>query len=141
MSVEPPSSGRPTGPPSGPLSGSSQPPSGPPPTGPPDGGFTPQGPHTPWWKSVPRVAALSAAVVVAVVLAVIFARPGGGGSKGGEVFLQAAGSTGQDPFTESTANRSSASPPASAPAVATQEQFDAFADDVARELGTHCRTA
>lgn len=23
----------------------------------------------------------------------------------------------------------------------TQEQFDAFADDVARELGTHCRTA
>jgi hypothetical protein len=63
---------------------------------------------------VPRVAALSAAVVAAVVLAVVFTRPGGGSAKGGEVFLQSANSTGQDPFTESTARQSSAPPPPSA---------------------------
>ncbi|KOG35218.1 hypothetical protein AQJ84_09550 [Streptomyces resistomycificus] len=60
-------------------------------------------------------------VVAAVVLAVVFTRPDGGsgssagGSGGGEVFLQAAGKTGPDPFTESSATDSSA-PPASAPA-------------------------
>jgi hypothetical protein len=61
---------------------------------------------------------LSAVVVAAVVLAVVFTRPGGGGSsaQGGEVFLQAAGSAGQDPFTESTARQSSAPPPPSATA-------------------------
>ncbi len=64
MSAEPPSSGRPTGPPSGPLSGSSRPPSGPPPAQPPGAGAGPGGPHGPWWKSVPRVAALSAAVAL-----------------------------------------------------------------------------
>ncbi|MBX7554705.1 hypothetical protein K1Y78_43960 [Streptomyces sp. tea 10] len=61
------------------------------------------------------MAALSAVVVAAVVLAVVFTRSGGGSSaKGGEVFLQPAASAGQDPFTASTAKRSSVPPPASA---------------------------
>ncbi|CAL9345057.1 hypothetical protein SUDANB58_00345 [Streptomyces sp. enrichment culture] len=128
MSVEPPSSGRPTGPPSGPLSGPSPPPSGPPsppPPSPPGGGDggAPQ-PRRPWWRSAPRLAVLAAVVVAAVVLAVVFSRPGGDGpgdggggtgNRSGEVFLQAAGSTGPDPFTRSTAKDSSV-PPASAPA-------------------------
>ncbi|CAL9601100.1 hypothetical protein SUDANB6_05452 [Streptomyces sp. enrichment culture] len=70
---------------------------------------------------------LAAAVVAAVVLAVVFSRPGGGpgdggggaGDRSGEVFLQAADSTGPDPFTESTAKDSSvppASPSATSPA-------------------------
>ncbi|MFD0313068.1 DUF6777 domain-containing protein [Streptomyces flavalbus] len=124
MSVEPPSSGRPTGPPSGPLSGgsSAQPPSGPP-TPPPGGGSsTPQppepGPGRPWWRSVPRVAAITAAVVAAVIIAVVLTRPGGGSGGGsgsatggeGEVFLQAAGKSGPDPFTDSSATDSSAPP-------------------------------
>ncbi|MFG3201006.1 DUF6777 domain-containing protein [Streptomyces sp. NPDC048192] len=118
MSAEPPSSGRPTGPPSGPLAGSSRPPSGPPPAGPPPSGpGGAGGPHVPWWKSVPRVAGITAVVVAAVVLAVVFTRPGGGSSaKGGEVFLQSADSSGEDPFTESTARQSSAPPPPSASA-------------------------
>lgn len=67
----------------------------------------------PWWKSVPRVVAVTAAVVAAAVLAVVLTRPGGGGSaQGGEVFLQSAGSAGQDPYTQSTARQSSP-PPAS----------------------------
>ncbi|MDL5199463.1 DUF6777 domain-containing protein [Streptomyces sp. ALI-76-A] len=116
MSVEPPSSGRPTGPPSGPLSGPSQPPSGPP-SQPPgsDGAHAPE-PRGPWWRSVPRVAVLATVVVAAVVLAVVFTRSGGGGSaQGGEVFLQAAGKTGPDPFTESTAEDSSAPPVPTSP--------------------------
>ncbi|MEU1708846.1 DUF6777 domain-containing protein [Streptomyces sp. NPDC005706] len=108
MSVEPPSSGRPTGPPSGPLSGPSQPPTGPP--APPPGGSGPRGgggePHRPWWKSAPRVAALTAAVVAVAVLAVVLTRPGTGSSaRGGEVFLQPASQTGPDPFTESTVRK------------------------------------
>ncbi|MFI9803521.1 DUF6777 domain-containing protein [Streptomyces sp. NPDC052301] len=118
MSVEPPFPGRPTGPPSGPLSGSSRPPAGPPPAQPPGGSPGAQGPQGPWWRSVPRMAALTVAVVAAVVLAIVFTRPGGGGSAGGgEVFLQPAGSAGRDPFTESTARRSSVPPPPSASAV------------------------
>ncbi|MFE6280859.1 DUF6777 domain-containing protein [Streptomyces sp. NPDC057877] len=125
MSVEPPSSGRPTGPPSGPLSGSSQPPSGPP--SPPPGGGPPgpgpgpePGPQRPWWRSVPRVAAITAAVVAAVIIAVVVTRPGGGGgsdsaSDDGEVFLTAAGKSGPDPFTESTAEDSSAPPATPSP--------------------------
>ncbi|MGW7793304.1 DUF6777 domain-containing protein, partial [Streptomyces tricolor] len=80
MSVEPPSSGRPTGPPSGPLSGSSRPPGGPPPSPPPAGGFgakEPHGPHGPWWKSVPRVAALTLALVAPGARAGVVSRPGG----------------------------------------------------------------
>ncbi|MFC8427206.1 DUF6777 domain-containing protein [Streptomyces sp. NPDC057253] len=119
MSVEPPSSGRPTGPPSGPLSGPSQPPSGPPSQPPGSGGGTsaPE-PRRPWWGSAPRVALIAAAVVAAVVLAVVFTRSGGGsGTAGGdgEVFLQAAGKTGPDPFTESTAKDSSLPPVPASP--------------------------
>ncbi|MFF7280898.1 DUF6777 domain-containing protein [Streptomyces griseorubiginosus] len=119
MSVEPPSSGRPTGPPSGPLSGPSQPPSGPPSQPPGSGGGTsaPE-PRRPWWGSAPRVALIAAAVVAAVVLAVVFTRSDGdstatGGD--GEVFLQAAGKTGPDPFTESTAKDSSVPPVPASP--------------------------
>ncbi|MEU9054853.1 DUF6777 domain-containing protein [Streptomyces sp. NPDC048384] len=117
MSVEPPSSGRPTGPPSGPLSGPSQPPSGPPSQPPPTGGTGAPGPEPrrPWWRSAPRIAAIAVVVVAAVILSVVLSRgDGGDGGTGtsadGEVFLQAAGKTGPDPFTESTATDSSAPP-------------------------------
>lgn len=46
------------------------------------------------------------ALVAAVVLAVVLTRPGGSDQAGGEVFLEAAGSTGPDPFTGSTARSS-----------------------------------
>ncbi|GGW82280.1 DUF6777 domain-containing protein [Streptomyces caelestis] len=131
MSVEPPSSGRPTGPPSGPLSGPSQPPSGGgPPSEPPSGGGQAPEPRRPWWGSVPRVALIATAVVAAVILAVVFTRPDGGGTGAtdggtstseGEVFLQPAADTGPDPFTESTARESSASPVSPSPTeLATQ---------------------
>ncbi|MFF6990767.1 DUF6777 domain-containing protein [Streptomyces sp. NPDC010273] len=119
MSVEPPSSGRPTGPPSGPLSGPSQPPSGPPsqPSG--GGGSGAPEPHRPWWKSVPRVAILTAVVVAAVVLGLVFTRSDGGSTNTaskGEVFLQAAAKTGPDPFTKSSATENSAPPVTASPA-------------------------
>ncbi|MEV7731344.1 DUF6777 domain-containing protein [Streptomyces sp. NPDC088921] len=128
MSVEPPSSGRPTGPPSGPLSGPSQPPSGPP-SQPPDssGGASAPEPRRPWWRSAPRVAVIAAAVVAAVVLAVVFTRSDGGSTSAGgdgEVFLQAAAKTGPDPFTDSTAKDSSV-PPASASPTDTSEPANA----------------
>ncbi|WP_248509764.1 DUF6777 domain-containing protein [Streptomyces sp. D2-8] len=122
MSVDPPSSGRPTGPPSGPLSGPSQPPSGGgPPSEPPSGGGGKEPePRRPWWGSVPRVAIIATAVVAAVILAVVLSRPDNGGSgasdggtstSSGEVFLQPAADTGPDAFTESTTEeKSSASP-------------------------------
>ncbi|MFD9886614.1 DUF6777 domain-containing protein [Streptomyces alboflavus] len=139
MSVEPPSSGRPTGPPSGPLSGPSQPGAtqqsgtpgaGPPGATPPPGGDRPSGPpggqgpggggdggshgppegsggspepERPWWRSAPRVAMIGLAVVAAVVLIVVLTRPEGTKESRGEVLLQAAGKSGPDPFTESTA--------------------------------------
>lgn len=127
MSVEPPSSGRPSGPPSGPLSGPSQPPSGPPsqpPSGPPShppgssGGAPEPEPRRPWWRSAPRVALIAAAVVAAVVVAVVLTRPDGGSTAAGgdgEVFLQAAAKTGPDPFTESTAEDSSVPPVPASP--------------------------
>jgi hypothetical protein len=62
------------------------------------------------------MAALTAVVVAAVVLAVVFTRGDGGTGKGGEVFLQAAGKTGPDPFTESTAADSSTAPVSPSPA-------------------------
>ncbi|MGW0475038.1 DUF6777 domain-containing protein [Streptomyces coeruleorubidus] len=124
-SVEPPSSGRPTGPPPGPLSGPSQPPSGGgPPSEPPSGGGQAPEPRRPWWGSVPRVALIATAVVAAVILAVVFTRPdpggtgasdGGTSTSEGEVFLQPAAGTGPDPFTESTAKESSASPVSPSP--------------------------
>ncbi|MFC9291657.1 DUF6777 domain-containing protein, partial [Streptomyces sp. NPDC057052] len=129
MSVEPPSSGRPSGPPSGPLSGPSQPPSqppsgppAPPPGGTPGGSTSPgggPGPNRPWWRSASRVALLATALVVAAAVAIVLTtRSGGGGGSGGEseVFLQAAGKTGPDPFTESTATGGSPPPTTTAPA-------------------------
>ncbi|WP_189191353.1 DUF6777 domain-containing protein [Streptomyces albiflavescens] len=137
MSAEPPPSGRPTGPPSGPLQGPSQPspsrptptqPGGRIPTEPPSGGGGgeggsggrgPGGPEEPgkgperhWWNSAPRVALISGAVAAAVILGLVFSNTNSGGGKnaGGEVFLQAAGAAGPDPYTESTANDSSAAP-------------------------------
>ncbi|MFJ3930957.1 DUF6777 domain-containing protein [Streptomyces sp. NPDC090029] len=138
MSSDTPSSGRPTGPPSGPLSGPSQP--GAPPPGPPPGGSGAgsgsgsgagsaggpggpsggagggtggPGPGRPWWRSAPRIAVLACVVVAAVVLAVVLTRPGGGGDGESEVFLQAASTSGPDPFTESTAQDASPEPAAS----------------------------
>ncbi|MFG3275843.1 MULTISPECIES: DUF6777 domain-containing protein [Streptomyces] len=122
MSVDPPSSGRPTGPPSGPLSGPSQPPSGGgPPSEPPSGGGGKEPePRRPWWGSVPRVAIIATAVVAAVVLAVVLSRPDNGGTgasdggtstSSGEVFLQPAADTGPDEFTESTAQEDSSASP------------------------------
>ncbi|WP_128429644.1 DUF6777 domain-containing protein [Streptomyces cyaneus] len=116
MSVEPPSSGRPTGPPSGPLSGPSGPPSQPPDDGGP-GGPWPE-PQQPWWRSVPRLAALTAVVVAAVVLAVVFSRGGGDSSPvaSGEVFHEGKDKQGPAPFTESTANNNSVAPVTPTPA-------------------------
>jgi hypothetical protein len=59
---------------------------------------------------------ITTAVVAAVVLAVVFTRSDGGSGKGGEVFLQAAGKTGPDPFTQSTAKDSSTSSVSASPA-------------------------
>ncbi|MDH6521172.1 hypothetical protein M2163_001842 [Streptomyces sp. SAI-135] len=132
MSVEPPSSGRPTGPPSGPLSGPSQPPTGPPsqpPSQPPgsSGGAPAPEPRRPWWRSAPRVAVIATLVVAAVVLAVVFTRSDGGSTQAGgdgEIFLQAAGKTGPEPFTESTAKDSSV-PPVSASPTGSSEPANA----------------
>ncbi|MEV5955744.1 DUF6777 domain-containing protein [Streptomyces sp. NPDC051987] len=122
MSVEPPPSGRPTGPPSGPLSGASGPPAGPP-AQPPGGGAGRGGePHGPWWKSAPRIATLTTAVVVAAALAVVLTRSGDSSGHRGEVFLQSAGSSGQDPFTPSTARNSAAAPVSAAPAASAAPQ-------------------
>lgn len=51
------------------------------------------------------MAVIALALVAAVVVTVVLTRPDGGTKAGGEVFLQAAGSSGQDPFTESTAEQ------------------------------------
>ncbi|MFF0333494.1 DUF6777 domain-containing protein [Streptomyces fimicarius] len=76
------------------------------------------GPGRPWWRSVPRIAAIATALVAAVVLVVVLTRPDGGSKAGGEVFLQAAGESGQDPFTESTAKESDPEPGTASPSVA-----------------------
>nr|WP_237270329.1 DUF6777 domain-containing protein [Streptomyces caniscabiei] len=74
-------------------------------------GAGPGGPSRPWWRSAPRVALIALAAVVAVVLVVVLTRSDdAGGSADGEVFLQAAGKSGPDPFTESTAKDSSTPP-------------------------------
>lgn len=138
MSAEPPSSGRPAGPPSGPLSGPpSQPPSGPPsgppsqpPSGPPsqpsdagspgDGGGEPRRSR---WKSAPRIALITTAVVAVTALALVLALVNGGGSGSGgggsgqvgEVFLQPAGKTGPEPYTEPPVSDSSFPPASVAP--------------------------
>ncbi|MFD4026002.1 DUF6777 domain-containing protein [Streptomyces sp. NPDC058576] len=75
-------------------------------------------PDRPWWRSVPRIAAIATALVAAVVLVVVLTRPEGGSKAGGEVFLQSAGESGQDPFTESTADDSAPEPGTASPSVA-----------------------
>ncbi|MFG3407072.1 DUF6777 domain-containing protein [Streptomyces sp. NPDC048142] len=75
------------------------------------------GPGRPWWRSVPRIAAVATALVAAVVLVVVLTRPDGGSEAGGEVFLQAAGDSGPDPFTESTARESDPGPATTGPSV------------------------
>lgn len=68
---------------------------------------------------MPRIAAIATALVAAVVLVVVLTRPDGGGPKeGGEVFLQAAGESGPDPFTESTAKDDTPEPGTASPSVA-----------------------
>nr|WP_234436957.1 DUF6777 domain-containing protein [Streptomyces sp. NBRC 110468] len=124
MSGEPPSSGRPAGPPSGPLSGppsqpSSGPPSGPPsqppsappsgpPSGPPGAGSPQSGdgePRRGRWTA-PRLALVATAVAAVTALALVLALGNGGGSGGddsgevGEIFMQPAGETGPEPYTE-----------------------------------------
>ncbi|MFE3495330.1 DUF6777 domain-containing protein [Streptomyces sp. NPDC059175] len=131
MSVQPPS-GQPEGPPSGPLSGpdSATPP---PPPGPPSGptssgggttppGRGPAGPSDgdrgggPWWRSVPKVALLTAVIVAAVAVSLVLTRPGGGSQAGGEIFLQSASKTGPSPFTDSAVRGPAESqPPAALP--------------------------
>ncbi|MFE5480910.1 DUF6777 domain-containing protein [Streptomyces sp. NPDC056527] len=148
----------PSGPPSGPLSGPSTRPgaAGPPP--PPDrphdgsgggsggsggpggpgdgsgaggtGGGAGGGSNGPWWRSVPKVASITAILVAAIALVVVLTRPDGNGDDtaagGGEVFLQNASATGPDPFTASTARTPSASPTA-APLPSPTQTADANA--------------
>ncbi|WP_392876384.1 DUF6777 domain-containing protein [Streptomyces sp. LN499] len=138
MSSQPPSPDRPTGPPSGPLSSPTQPASVPPPPGTPSdsAGGPPSsgdsggaggpsgpggpsgsggGPGRPWWRSVPKVATIAAVIVAVAVMAVVFIRPDGGSTARGEIFLQPAGSAGQDPFTDSTSRSSAPATPTTAP--------------------------
>ncbi|WP_176710199.1 DUF6777 domain-containing protein [Streptomyces sp. Wb2n-11] len=65
---------------------------------------------------MPRVSAVAAVLVTAVVVTVALTRPDGGPATGGEIFLETAGSSGPDPYTESAAREdpgatSSATPP------------------------------
>ncbi|MFG2837645.1 DUF6777 domain-containing protein [Streptomyces zaomyceticus] len=75
----------------------------------------------PWWRSVPKVASVTAILVAIAALAVVLTnRPDDkgdtAGSGGGEVFLQNAAASGPDPFTRSTARTGTASAsPASLP--------------------------
>ncbi|CAL9375084.1 hypothetical protein SUDANB120_00941 [Streptomyces sp. enrichment culture] len=73
---------------------------------------------------MPRIATVTGAAVVAGVLAVVFTRPDGGGAGGrqtaaGEVILEPTGSTGEEPFTPSTANATTALPAAAPRAAPT----------------------
>jgi hypothetical protein len=61
------------------------------------------------------VASIGAALVAAVILTIVLTRPDGGSVAAGEVFLQPAGSAGQDPFTESTARTSAPATPTPVP--------------------------
>ncbi|MFH8728972.1 DUF6777 domain-containing protein [Streptomyces termitum] len=136
-----PPSGPPTGPPSGPLSGAATRPgtSGPPPPPAPphdgsggggggggSGGGDGPGPgggkggRSPWWRSVPKVASVTALVVAAAALSVVLIGRSGdkgdtAGSGGGEVFLQNTSASGPDPFTASTARTDGSSASASLP--------------------------
>ncbi|GAA3291520.1 hypothetical protein GCM10020295_08540 [Streptomyces cinereospinus] len=72
-----------------------------------------RGGQGPWWRSVPRVAAVTV-LVAAVTLAVVLTRLAGGPAESGEVILQPTNATGPDPWTPSTA-RTTAPLPAAAP--------------------------
>ncbi|HET6354490.1 DUF6777 domain-containing protein [Streptomyces sp.] len=133
MSAQPPSSDRPTGPPSGPLSGPTQqsptPPPGTPP-GPPTGGGgggpggsggggQAQGPggepERPWWRSVPRIATIAAALVAVVALTLVLTRPGGGGTAAaGEIVRDPVNAAGDNPYTPPSTDKEP--PPKDAPA-------------------------
>ncbi|WP_405776809.1 DUF6777 domain-containing protein [Streptomyces sp. NBC_01538] len=76
----------------------------------------------PSWRSVARIAVLATSVLAAVALLIVLTPRSQGTSEraGGEVFLQAAGKSGPDPFTESTARDSSA-PPVTTPTATVAE--------------------
>lgn len=86
----------------------------------------------PWWRSAPRIAIIAGILVAGVALVLVLTRPDGE-SKPGEVFLQAASAKGPDPFTDSTARKSSATasptatPSASAGATAGTRTIDGSA--------------
>ncbi|MFD4137698.1 DUF6777 domain-containing protein [Streptomyces sp. NPDC058572] len=109
------SGGGPAGPPPGPGGTFGGGTSGPPPGGGPQRGAPGPEPGPPWWRSVPRIAAIATALVAALVLAVVLTRPGGGSGGEKELFLQAASSTGPDPFTESTVNGTATATPTASP--------------------------
>ncbi|WP_406264374.1 hypothetical protein OHT93_04255 [Streptomyces sp. NBC_00191] len=143
MSAQPPSSDRPTGPPSGPLSGPTQqsptPPPGTPPGpptgggggGPGGGGGGPDGPggggqaqgpggepERPWWRSVPRIATIAAALVAVVALTLVLTRPGGGGTAAaGEIVRDPVNAAGVDPYTPPSTDKEP--PPKDQPASPT----------------------
>ncbi|MEW1551103.1 DUF6777 domain-containing protein [Streptomyces tsukubensis] len=64
----------------------------------------------PWWRSVPKAVLIGVAAAVVIAVVLLLTLPGGSGGSGSsasrEVFLQAAGSTGPDPYTASTAQES-----------------------------------
>ncbi|MGV9314301.1 DUF6777 domain-containing protein [Streptomyces sp. NPDC003691] len=68
------------------------------------------GPEGPWWRRIPRTALIGIAAAAVIAIVLVLTLPGGGGGSGSasgpEVFLQAAGSTGPDPYTASTAQES-----------------------------------
>jgi len=69
------------------------------------------------------VVLITAVVVAVIVVSIVLTRPGGGGgdsASGGNVRLEAAGETGPNPFTESTAEESS--PPPSTPNVSRNDE-------------------
>ncbi|MET8678535.1 DUF6777 domain-containing protein [Streptomyces sp. NPDC004647] len=66
-----------------------------------------EGPSGPWWRSAPRVA-IVAGIMVAALAVIVFLTRSADESNTTEIFLEAASSEGSDPFTESTAEDSSA---------------------------------
>ncbi|TPQ23146.1 DUF6777 domain-containing protein [Streptomyces sporangiiformans] len=74
----------------------------------------------PWWKSGPRVAVIAVLAIAAVTLGLLFTRPDGASNSGSEVFLQAAGKAGPDPYTQSTARDNSTVPQTPSPTGTSQ---------------------
>lgn len=66
----------------------------------------------PWWRSTPRLVLLIVGLLAVIALTLVLTLQGNSGGGGqSEVFLQAAGDTGPDPYTQSTAKQST--PPTS----------------------------